>query len=247
MADICHHIHNSVKKFCAPFENFIEHLLDDLHTDSKYSPDIRQAIEEISFILDLSYKNPPQRISHRWLSAYDCTITMMSMIDSYFLFYYSWLNFDLLEIYNDDIQDIFNNYDLNETAIKRIKEINKSFRKKKLTEDGKDRKQRIIKKIIYEHKTLILYANCYTTILPLFKSLVLVFEQKEPQIHNIHNMMVNNLRTFLACFMKFEVIKDLSAKKLKNVDILTNVRQSRTFFFGDSNENLISKMSRKKK
>ena len=210
--DICHHVHNSVKKFCAPFNNFIERLIDDLHTDSKYSPDIREAIEEICFILDISYKNPPQRISHRWLSAYDCTVTMMSMIDAFYLFYYSWLNRELLDTYKDDIQHIFDNYNLNEISIKRIKEINKSFSKKNLTEDGKDRKQRIIAKIIYEHKILILTANCYTTILPIFKSLVLVFEQKEPQIHKIHDMMVNNLRTFLTCFMKHEVIKDLSAK-----------------------------------
>ena len=58
--------------------------------------------------------------------------------------------------------------------------------------------------------------------------------------------MVNNLRTYLACFMKFEVIKDLSVKKIKDVDIITNVRQPRTFFFGDGNENLISKTSKNK-
>ena len=91
----------------------------------KYSPDIREAIEEICFILDISYKNPPQRISHRWLSAYDCTVTMMSMIDAFYLFYYSWLNRELLDTYKDDIQHIFDNYNLNEISIKRIKEINK--------------------------------------------------------------------------------------------------------------------------
>ena len=43
--DLCHHIHNPVKQFCSPFNNFVEKLLDDLHTDTKYSHDIRQAIE----------------------------------------------------------------------------------------------------------------------------------------------------------------------------------------------------------
>ena len=36
--DICHHAHNTVKKFLSPY---IEHLTDDIHTDMKYSPDLR--------------------------------------------------------------------------------------------------------------------------------------------------------------------------------------------------------------
>ena len=171
---------------------------------------------------------------------------MMSMIDAYYIFYFSLIESDLLETYQDDLQNLFNNYDLNEACIKRIKEIQKTFEKKSLTEDGKDRKQRIIEKIIYKHKTLILLANCYTSILPLFKSLVLVFEQKEPQMHKIHDTMVNNFRTFLACFVKFETIKNLSAKRLKTFDIINNVRPSRTFLFGDSNKLIINQMLKNK-
>ena len=57
---------------------------------------------------------------------------------------------------------------LNEISIQRIKEINNIFNKKKLAEDGKNRKQSIIKKIIYQHKTIIVNANCYTAVLPIF-------------------------------------------------------------------------------
>lgn len=35
--DVCHYVHNSIKTFCSPFNNFIERLLDDLHADSKLS------------------------------------------------------------------------------------------------------------------------------------------------------------------------------------------------------------------
>ena len=69
-------------------------------------------------------------------------------------------------------------------------------------EDGKDRKQRIVDKIIHKTKSFLLIANSYVTILPLFKLLVLVFQQTELQVQKLHDMMVNN-------FMKFEVIKDL--------------------------------------
>ena len=38
--DVCHHIHNTVKKFCSPFNNSLERLVDDVQTDLKYSTDI---------------------------------------------------------------------------------------------------------------------------------------------------------------------------------------------------------------
>ena len=44
-SDYCHHFHNSVKVFCQPFGNFLEKY--DLHTDKKWSTDIRDALKEI--------------------------------------------------------------------------------------------------------------------------------------------------------------------------------------------------------
>ena len=51
-----------------------------------------------------------------------------------------------------------------------------------------------MEKIIHKHKTLLLIFNSYQTILPLFKSMVLIFERKEPQVHKLHDMMINNLQ-----------------------------------------------------
>ena len=73
--------------------------------------------------------------------------------------------------------------------------------------NGRDRKQRIVEKLIYKYKSLLLISNSYTTIFPVFKSMVLVFEQKEPQVHKLNDMMVNNLRSLLTYFIKYEVIK----------------------------------------
>ena len=38
--------------------------------------------------------------------------------------------------------------------------------------------------------------------------MILIFEQKEPEVHKLHDMMSNNLQSFLACFMKYDIIKD---------------------------------------
>ena len=48
--------------------------------------------------------------------------------------------------------------------------------------------------------------------------MILIFEQKEPEVHKLHDM-INNLQSFLACFMKYDIIKDLSSRQLKKVNI----------------------------
>lgn len=58
-------------------------------------------------------------------------------------------------------------------------------------------------------KTFVFISNCYLTIFPLLKSMVLIFEQNEAQVH----LLVSNMRSVLACFMKHEVIKILSSKQ----------------------------------
>lgn len=65
-------------------------------------------------------KNPPQRISLRWLSSYHCTVTLISMVDAFYLIYFSWLESDLISSYEDEIQAIHNKFILNESSINKI-------------------------------------------------------------------------------------------------------------------------------
>ena len=119
-----------------------------IFTHSKYSTVVRQATDDICFILDILYKKPPQRISRVWLSSCDCTVTLMSMVNAFYLFYVSWLQPDLCYYYKDEIQAICNKYNINEVGVNKIKDINKPFKRKTLTGDGRDRKQRIVEKLI---------------------------------------------------------------------------------------------------
>ena len=49
--DVCHHVHNSVRQFCEPFENFVEKLIHDIHWYKKYSSiDFVDGPQEIVFI-----------------------------------------------------------------------------------------------------------------------------------------------------------------------------------------------------
>ena len=83
-------------------------------------------------------------------------------------------------------------------------------------------------------------SNLFLSVLPLFRSFILTFEQKEPLIHRLRRSLIENLCAFLGCFMKFEVINDTSYNKLNSIDISSNLRKLKTFYAGDKNEKLIS-------
>ena len=89
--DCCHHVHNSIKVFCQTFDNLVENFINDIQTDNKWSTDIRDALKETCFLLNIQFRMPPLRISHCWLSLYDCLSVNMSMFDAFVLLYYNWV------------------------------------------------------------------------------------------------------------------------------------------------------------
>ena len=89
----------------------------------------------------------------------------------------------------------------------------------KLTDEGKECKEKIIK-LFYEKSTLLLNSNLFMLVLPLFKSFILTFAQKELLIHQIHRSLVEDFYTFFGCFMKFEVIN--TRYKLNLMDVASN-------------------------
>ena len=101
--DCCHHVHNSIKVFCQLSDNFVEKFIDDIHTDNKWSTDIRDALKEICFLLNIPFRMLPLRISHRWLLLYDCLSVNISMFDAFVLLYYSWLPDKEKHLYKEDI------------------------------------------------------------------------------------------------------------------------------------------------
>ena len=115
---------------------------------------------------------------------------------------------------------IFDKYELNEEAKAMISTIQTKMKYAKLTDEGKECKEKIIK-LFYEKSTLLLNSNLFMLLLPLFKSFILTFAQKELLIHQIHRSLVEDFCTFFGCFMKFEVIN--TRYKLNLMDVASNV------------------------
>ena len=95
-------------------------------------------------------------------------------------------------------------------------------------------------------KTLLLNSNLFMSVLPLVKSFILTFEQKEPLIHRLHRSLVQTFHALLGCFMKFEVIYNTPYNKLNLIDVASNVRKWKTLYVGDENEKLVSSLRKSK-
>ncbi|KAI4816005.1 hypothetical protein KUCAC02_006124 [Chaenocephalus aceratus] len=54
-----------------PFENYLEQLFTDLHTDHLWESDQIMYLKEIAEYMDIPASNPKRFVSHRRLSAYD--------------------------------------------------------------------------------------------------------------------------------------------------------------------------------
>ena len=122
--------------------------------------------------------------------------------------------------YEGGNKTIFDKYELNEEAKAMISIIQTKMKYAKLTDEGKECKEKIIK-LFYEKSTLLLNSNLFMLVLPLFKSFILTFAQKELLIHQIHRSLVEDFYTFFGCFMKFEVIN--TRYKLNLMDVASNV------------------------
>ena len=99
---------------------------------------------------------PPQRVSHHWLTVFNCLSINMTLIDPLILLYFAWIPNDFHETYEGDIKTIFNKYELNGKAKAMINAIQTKVKQNKLTDEGKERKGRIVTKLFYEKSTLLL-------------------------------------------------------------------------------------------
>ena len=82
-------MHNSVKSFSKPLNKCAETFIDD----------VRDALKEICFMLNISCKSPPERISHRWLSLYGCCTTYFELFDTLVILFAPWIPKDMKNTY----------------------------------------------------------------------------------------------------------------------------------------------------
>jgi hypothetical protein len=217
--DSCHHIHNVAKMFCRPFGNWLEQLLLDLHTDHKWSPDQVHYLSEICEFMDMPFTTPQRFIPHRWLSAYDVGLSTERLLAAYKVLYFGFLSKDDKVAYQSVLDDIYRKHSVGAKAEKRITSFHDTLTSKSMTDKGKARKRRIIKRIYFEERTTKLHLSLYLSVLAIMKEYVMVFQGKDTLVHKLHDQQIAIFTNFLACFIKAEYLQERTPEQLKKFDV----------------------------
>ena len=61
--DLCHHIHNILKKF---LKNYLEKLFRDLYRDFDLSADLLKRLELLCYHIGVTFRKPPNYVATRW-------------------------------------------------------------------------------------------------------------------------------------------------------------------------------------
>lgn len=221
--DSCHHIHGCCKKFTSAFGGIIERLFSDIFCDFKYSPVFQQSLQGICEILDTKYTMPQRFLSHRWLSVLDLTDDTLRLLDCYTQLYYEFLPKSDKTIYHSVLVDILQKQHVTMEGRQEIRRLRAEVGKTSLTSDGKERKARILKSLFYDRDNTLMQLKFFSSVLPLFKEFVLLFQRQDPQIHILHERQVALFREFLVFFLQPERMrshgKPLSVKELLQLQI----------------------------
>ena len=217
--DTCHHAHNAAKKLCAPFQGLLERLLHDLYTDFKWSTDQRETLQQICLIAGVKYTKVPQYVPHRWLSILDVSLSTLNKMDALILFYASFL-VEKPSATRAIIKKVMDRLFLNSTSCAALTAIQLKLSRKSMTPEGQQRKLRITSAIFKENTTLKLIMGFYTSVLPLLKAYVCLFEHKDPMVHLLYEKQHELFTNFLSLFVKpEEILEKKKNKKLASCDI----------------------------
>ena len=224
--DSCHHIHNASKIFTKVFDGYLESLYRDIYNDFKWSEDLKVELRAICDHLGVTYRQPEMYASTRWLSIYVITVDTLYMFDALVVFYFPFLSPDHRKLYKSRLDDIYKRRQVSEISQKEIEKNQSYLKKKNLTKDGKERKQRIYKKLFFTKRKTRLQMSLFTAALLTVKRYVKVFQQNEPAIYRIYPEQFNVFRELLVDFIKPEVIaENKKVSQLKKVDFKSTKNQ----------------------
>ena len=204
--DSCHDIHKACKIFTQIFDKYLEQFYQGSYNDVKWSEDDRVILEDICEFLSVSYQRPEMFAATRWLSVYDVTLSTIYMFDVYAIFYFSFLRKEDKKLCKSMLNTIYSHHKLSDEVKTRIGAHQNELKRKKLTKDGKERKDRIVQKVIVDEKETRLYMSIYSSALQVMSKYVKIFQQTEPAIIRVHTEQVDVFTEFLTNFKKPEVL-----------------------------------------
>ena len=115
---------------------------------------------------------------------------------------------------------------------------------KTATDKGKERKRRIISSLLHQPNYYTLVTSFYQTVLPLFKSYVMLFQGSKPLIHKVYLKQVAVVRKFFSFFVRPDILeKCKKGKDLLSLDLdKKNLLPRKLMYVGFKAKKLIEKL-----
>ena len=126
--DVCHHMHNATKVFCKPFKSHVEQLFHLLFAHFKWSTDLRAYLSTICGALSIKFTMPERFLTHRWLSVYDVSLSTIRIIKAYFVFFFAYLSKDDKQIYQELLDNIYEECSVDEDRQQIIKDVQRQIK-----------------------------------------------------------------------------------------------------------------------
>ncbi|KAI9525188.1 hypothetical protein NQZ68_009396 [Dissostichus eleginoides] len=192
---------------------------------------------EVCEFMGIPGTNPQRFTAHRWLSAYDVGISTRRMLPAYKVLYFGFLNRADQNLYMDILEEIYKDHGVGERAKARIQFFHQDLRKKGMTQVGKDRKERVVKKLWFESLNTNLHLSVYLGVLPILKEYVMVFQGSQTLVHKLHDKQLEVVTSFMACFVKAEHLHT-TPKKLVEIEFSDKMLPLRELYVGPLAEKL---------
>ena len=203
---------------------------------------------ELCSLLNITFKMPERYSDTRWLSVYDVAVDTLRLMDVYTLFYHPFLQTMDRTHYLHLCVEIFRRHNLDEEAWDAVRDIQKSLRAKKMTPDGKRRKEVVTVALFVERKYTRLILHFYSSVLPLLKKYmyVLIFQMREPLLHRLRDEQLLLMDDFMGCFVKPEVLLNMSGKKICKIDLEADASllKKKDMFIGPQAQRLLKECRR---
>ena len=125
------------------------------------------------------------------------------------------------ELFREVVAKTLRKHGASGPSITRIKAIWEQLNKKAstLTEDGKNRKKRIVQKVLIKARKTKIIMSFYQAALLMLKEMVMIFQKKVPLIHHLYDEMERLIREFCGCFFKPEMRNKCTLDKLKSTSL----------------------------
>ena len=112
------------------------------------------------------------------------------------------------------------------------------------TEQGKERKRRIVSSFKIP-KRYVLYTSFYQSVLPTFKSHVLLFQRDKPLIHKVYHKQVSLVKEFFSYFIDPDALsKCKTGALLLKLDIEKNLLPVDLMFNGSKANKIVKKLGK---